>query len=79
MLMSAKKTGNSELLIFILELLSEVKSDGHKILSGALVYGDLGFMESCMRIIGAMRLRVLSARESDWGTIESLGGVRARI
>ena len=28
-------------LIFILELLSEVKSDCHEILSGALVYGDL--------------------------------------
>ena len=41
MLTSAKKTGYSEVLIFILELLSEVMSDCHEILSGALVYGDL--------------------------------------
>ena len=41
MLTSAEKTGYSEVLIFILELLSEVKSDCHEILSGALVYGDL--------------------------------------
>ena len=31
----------SEVLIFILELLSEMKSDSHEILQGALVYGDL--------------------------------------
>ena len=41
MLTSAKNTGYSEVLIFILELLSEVKSDCHEIWSGALVYGDL--------------------------------------
>ena len=38
MLASAKNTGYSEVLIVILELLSEVKSDCHEILSGALVY-----------------------------------------
>ena len=41
MLTSAKNTGYSEVLIFILELLSEVKSDCHEILSGTFVYGDL--------------------------------------
>ena len=41
MLTSAKNTGHSEVLIFILELLSEMKSDCHEILSGVLVYGDL--------------------------------------
>ena len=41
MLTSGKNTGYSEVLIFILELLSEVTSDCHEILSGALVYGDL--------------------------------------
>ena len=41
MLTGAKNTGCSEVLIFILELLLEVKSDCHEILSGALLYGDL--------------------------------------
>ena len=41
MLTSAKNTSYSEVLIFILELLSEGKSDCHEILSGALVYGVL--------------------------------------
>ena len=41
MLTSAKTAGYSEVLIFILELLSKVKSDSQEILSGALVYGDL--------------------------------------
>ena len=41
MLTSAKNTGYSEVLIFILEQLSEVKSEFCEILSGALVYGDL--------------------------------------
>ena len=41
MLTSAKNTGYSEVLIFILELLSKVKSDCHQILSRALVYEDL--------------------------------------
>ena len=41
MLTSAKNTGYKEVLIFILELLSKVKSDCHEILSGALVYEDL--------------------------------------
>ena len=41
MLTSAKNTGYSEVLIFILELLTEVKSDCHEILSEALVYRDL--------------------------------------
>ena len=36
----AKKTGISEVLIFILELVSEVKSDCLEILAEALVYGD---------------------------------------
>ena len=40
MLTSAKNTGYSKVLIFILELLSVVKPDCHEILSGALVYGD---------------------------------------
>ena len=40
-LISAKNSGCSEVLIFILELLSEVKSDFHEILSGALAYEDL--------------------------------------
>ena len=50
MLMSTKNTGHSEVLIFILELLSEVKSDCDEILSGALVYGDLGF---CLKSTGS--------------------------
>ena len=41
MLTSAKNTGYNEVLMFILELLLQVKSDCHEILSGALVYGDL--------------------------------------
>ena len=41
MLTSAKNTGYSEVLVFVLELLSEVKSDCHEILSGALVNGNL--------------------------------------
>ena len=41
MLTSAKNTGYSEVMIFILELLSEVKLDCHEILPGALVDGDL--------------------------------------
>ena len=41
MLTSAKNTGYGEVLIFLLELLSEVKLDCHEILSGALVYRDL--------------------------------------
>ena len=41
MLTSAKNTDYSEVLKFILELLSEVKSGCHEILSGALVYEDL--------------------------------------
>ena len=40
MLTNAKKTDNRKVLIFIFELSSEVKSDCHEILSGALVYGD---------------------------------------
>ena len=36
-LTSAKNTGYGEVLIFILELISEVKSDCHEILSGAMV------------------------------------------
>ena len=38
---SAKNSGYNEVLIFILELLSEVRSDFHEILRGALVCGDL--------------------------------------
>ena len=41
MLTSMKNTGCSEALISILELLSEVRSDCHEILSGTLVYRDL--------------------------------------
>ena len=41
MITSAKNTGYNEVLIFVLHLLSEVKSDCHEILSVALVYGDL--------------------------------------
>ena len=40
MLTSAKNIVYSEVLIFILELLPEVKSDCHEILLGALVYED---------------------------------------
>ena len=38
MLRSAMNTGYSEVLIFILELLLEMKSNCHEILAGALVY-----------------------------------------
>ena len=38
---SEKNTGYSEVLIFILELLSQVKSDYYKILCGASVSEDL--------------------------------------
>ena len=41
MLTSAKNTGYSKVLIFILELLSQVKSDCHEIVSRALVCEDL--------------------------------------
>ena len=41
MLTSAKNTGCSEVPTLILELLSEMKSDCHEILSGALVCRDL--------------------------------------
>ena len=37
----ANNTGYSEVLIFILKLIPEVKSDCHEILWGALVYVDL--------------------------------------
>ena len=38
---SAKNTGYTKVLIFSLELFSEVKSDCHETLRGALVYGNL--------------------------------------
>ena len=41
MRMSAKNTLYSEALIFILELLSQVKLDCHENLLGALICGDL--------------------------------------
>ena len=52
MLMSARNTGYSEVLIFTLELLSKVKSDYHEILSGALVYGDLYNDQRIMSQVG---------------------------
>ena len=41
MRMSVKNSGYSEGLIFVLELLSQVKLDCHKILWGASACGDL--------------------------------------
>ena len=38
---SVKDTGYSEVPIFILEPLSQMKSDCHEIFWGASVYGDL--------------------------------------
>ena len=43
MLTSAKNTGYSEILIYIFELLSQVKLDSHEILRGTPARGELKY------------------------------------